>query len=188
MIELHPFTRSDISLLLSWVPSEAFLALWAGPGGLTYPLDEAQVAAQFLPEAEDPRRTYSFKAVDPATGETVGHIQLLNVDRHSGWAVVGRVLIGPPELRCRGLGEAMVRAVVALAFDRLVLRHLRLHVYDFNEPAIACYQRVGFRIDEYVPERVVVGEERWGWFTMTLSAEEWRTASTLQRADPGAGT
>jgi len=132
------------------------------------------VTAQFLPEGEDPARTFAFKAIDPASGATVGHIQLLNVDRTSGWEVVGRVLIGPPYMRGRGLGEAMVRAVVEVAFEQLGLRHLRLHVYDFNEPAIACYQRVGFRIQEHMPDRVVVGGERWGWFTMTLSAEEWR--------------
>jgi ribosomal protein S18 acetylase RimI-like enzyme len=48
----------------------------------------------------------------------------------------------PPEHRGRGLGTTAMAACCALAFDRHP--NLSLYVNDFNAPAIALYERIGF--------------------------------------------
>jgi ribosomal protein S18 acetylase RimI-like enzyme len=53
----------------------------------------------------------------------------------------------PPELRGRGLGTTAMAACCALAFDRHP--NLSLYVNDFNTPAIALYERIGFRREPY---------------------------------------
>jgi ribosomal protein S18 acetylase RimI-like enzyme len=53
----------------------------------------------------------------------------------------------PPELRGRGLGTTAMAACCALAFDRHP--NLCLYVNDFNAPAIALYERIGFRREPY---------------------------------------
>ncbi len=45
-----------------------------------------------------------FAAIDTANGETVGHIQLVSIDRPNRSLTIGRVLVGPSELRGRGVG------------------------------------------------------------------------------------
>jgi uncharacterized protein len=53
----------------------------------------------------------------------------------------------PPELRGRGVGRLAMAACCALAFDRHP--NLSLYVNDFNAPAIALYERIGFRQEPY---------------------------------------
>jgi ribosomal protein S18 acetylase RimI-like enzyme len=53
----------------------------------------------------------------------------------------------PPELRGRGVGTMAMAACCALAFDRHP--NLSLYVNDFNAPAIALYERIGFRQEPY---------------------------------------
>jgi predicted GNAT family acetyltransferase len=53
----------------------------------------------------------------------------------------------PLELRGRGVGTAAMAACCALAFERHP--NLSLYVNDFNTPAIALYERIGFRREPY---------------------------------------
>ena len=53
----------------------------------------------------------------------------------------------PPELRGRGVGKLAMAACCALAFQRHP--NLSLYVNDFNAPAIALYERIGFRREPY---------------------------------------
>jgi ribosomal protein S18 acetylase RimI-like enzyme len=53
----------------------------------------------------------------------------------------------PPHLRGRGVGAAAMTACCALAFERHP--NLSLYVNDFNAPAIALYDRIGFVREPY---------------------------------------
>jgi ribosomal protein S18 acetylase RimI-like enzyme len=53
----------------------------------------------------------------------------------------------PPELRGRGIGTAAMAACCVIAFDRHP--NLSLYVNDFNTPAVALYERIGFRREPY---------------------------------------
>jgi GNAT superfamily N-acetyltransferase len=53
----------------------------------------------------------------------------------------------PPELRGRGLATAGMAACCALAFGQFPI--LSLYVNDFNHPAVALYERLGFRRTPY---------------------------------------
>ena len=53
----------------------------------------------------------------------------------------------PPDLRGRGVGATAMSACCGLAFDRHP--NLSLYVNDFNTPAVAMYERIGFRREPY---------------------------------------
>ena len=53
----------------------------------------------------------------------------------------------PPELRGRGVGTRAMAACCALALERHP--SLSLYVNDFNAPAVALYERIGFRREPY---------------------------------------
>jgi ribosomal protein S18 acetylase RimI-like enzyme len=53
----------------------------------------------------------------------------------------------PPDLRGRGVGGTAMSACCELAFDRHP--NLSLYVNDFNTPAVAMYERIGFRREPY---------------------------------------
>jgi predicted GNAT family acetyltransferase len=53
----------------------------------------------------------------------------------------------PPELRGHGVGTAAMAACCDLALDRHP--NLSLYVNDFNAPAVALYERIGFEREPY---------------------------------------
>ncbi len=172
-IELRPFTRGDIPTLLRWIESPTLLQQWAGPA-LTFPLGAARVE-HLLADAHAPEPgRLVFKAIATPVATMVGSIELANISRQNRSATVSRVLVGPPDLRGRGIGTAMVRAVVRIAFEDLGLHRLGLAIFDWNRPAIAAYERVGFRRDGVVRDVLRVGDGYWSNRLMSLLDHEWQ--------------
>jgi len=60
----------------------------------------------------------------------------------------------PPEARGRGMGTAAMAACCRLAFDRHP--SLSLYVNDFNAPAVALYERLGFHREPYDFQTVIL--------------------------------
>jgi uncharacterized protein len=60
----------------------------------------------------------------------------------------------PPEVRGRGMGTAAMAASCNLAFRRHP--SLSLYVNDFNSPAVALYQRLGFQQEPYDFQTVIL--------------------------------
>lgn len=170
MVELEPFGRQDFQRLIGWIGSAEELMLWAGPI-FHWPLDQAQLAA-YLAAAEgaSPSRRV-FRAVD--AGEAVGHVELNAIERTHRSATLSRVLVRPG-LRGRGTGAAMVRRVLAIAFDEMRLHRVDLFVFDTNAPAIACYEKIGFRHEGRLRDYRRLGDR---WLTsllMSMLEGEWR--------------
>ena len=75
----------------------------------------------------------------------VGQVALYRVDGAAGRAEFGRLLIGDPEASGRGLAREATACLVAEGFSRWGLREIYLEVKGDNAPAIAVYERCGFR-------------------------------------------
>lgn len=164
MIELRPFARWDCERLLEWVDSPDALLQWAGTL-FRWPLDGAQLDA-YARTASDERLI--FTAVDARSDEAVGHVEL-NLEREHARARIARVLVAP-HARGRGVCTAMMRSLVRLAFDELGLHRLELHVFDFNDDAVACYERAGFRTEGHLRETAKASDGYWSAFVMGLLA------------------
>lgn len=74
----------------------------------------------------------------------------------------------------------MMHDVIEIAFGRLQLNRVELSVFDFNLPAIACYERVGFRREG---ARQVYGSPGgyWSEILMSMRAPEWRARDGVAR-------
>ena len=169
---LRPFDRADFPRLLSWIESPDFLYQWAGPF-FTYPLDEAQLDRYLLLATGDPPTRRIFTALDAHGGEAVGHIELSQIDRRHRSASLSRVMVAPGR-RGLGLGRAMVRAALRVAFDELRLHRVELVVFDFNQAAIGCYERAGLIREGVLRDARRVGDEYWSVVQMSILEAEWR--------------
>jgi RimJ/RimL family protein N-acetyltransferase len=171
MVELEAFERSDFDRLIGWIESAEALMQWAGPI-FRWPLDGVQLE-RYLAAAEGtepPRRIY--RAVD--AGEVVGHVELNAIERTHRTATLSRVLVRPG-LRGRGVGAAMVRRVLAVAFDEIGLHRVDLFVFDFNAPAIACYEGLGFRREGRLRDYRRLGDRYLTSLLMSMLEDEWRS-------------
>lgn len=171
-VKLEPFTEADIDQLIAWIPSPQFLAQWTGPA-FDYPLDRAQLTHHLTEARQENPASLVFKAVVPETGAAIGHGELARIDSKNLSAALARILVGPTELRGAGIGEAIVRALLRIAFDDLSLHRVALNVFDFNQSAIRCYQKVGFRLEGVQRAACKVGDEYWNVCAMSILEHEY---------------
>jgi len=173
-ITLREFTRDDIARLIEWVDSGGpdFFVRWAG-AAFEYPLTDAQLEAH-LAEAEGPEATRRiFAAVDEASGEVVGHVELSRIDRKNRSASISRLLVGDPAARGKGLGREIVSAVLDIAFGEMSLHRVDLYVLEFHVAALSMYKALGFKTEGHLVEARRAGGKYWNAYYMAMLQEEW---------------
>ncbi len=147
MIELKPFEKTDFERLISWVDSKELLIQFAG-FVFKYPLTKEQLASYVSDE-----RRHAFKVVNPETNETIGHAEIYLIEPKV--ALLCRILIGNKEYRGKGLGQQIVRQLIAFSFEKLGVEMAELNVFDWNTSAIKCYEKAGFKIN---PDKIRTAE------------------------------
>jgi RimJ/RimL family protein N-acetyltransferase len=170
-VRLEPFAEGDFDRLIAWSPTPEFLLQWAGPA-FTFPLDHPQLEKHLAASRQDPPVSLAFRGVDATSGEVIGHIEMSSIDLRNRSARLGRVLVGPERLRGRGVGQQLVKAALAVAFDELCVHRVELYVFDFNKAAIACYERVGFQHEGTLREARKNGDVYWNLCVMSILEHE----------------
>lgn len=164
---LIPFTAEHFPTLAGWFASEREVVQWGG-SAVRFPLDDDQMRAMTDESAADPPTRLCWMA--QRGQELVGHVQLALDWRH-GNALIGRVAIAPQH-RGQGLAVPMLELVIAKAFSIEGMERVELNVYTWNAPAIATYQRLGFRTEGIRRSATRVGHERWDSAMMSLLRSE----------------
>ncbi|MBM7541000.1 GNAT family N-acetyltransferase [Amphibacillus cookii] len=176
MIRLEYFTKDDFQTLIDWNvnASTSFLYQWTGGAELTYPLTHAQLEAYLKGANKNGATRYIYRVVEQQTGQVIGHLQIAAVDLKQRSARISRVLIGEPRSRGQGYGQQMIRAACEIIFDRWQLHKASLGVFDFNQSALSCYQKVGFQIDGLLRHARKVGDDYWDLYEMSMLEDEWQ--------------
>lgn len=174
MIDLLPFTEADIDRLLPWITSVEDLYRWTA-WSFGFPLTREHLLQHMKESAQNGDRRL-YKAVLSEDGTVFGHIELGAIDRRNGSTRIGRVLIGPA-CRGRGLGVAMMRAAVDLAFREFAMHRVDLWVFDNNPRAIACYEQAGFRHEGICRDWFKVDDGYWNMVIMSVLDYEWAAGS-----------
>jgi len=188
LIKLQPFDESDFQQLIVEIPDARFLLQWAGPK-YTFPLDASQLHDSLVKSIGKKPSFEILKAIKSDTSETVGHIQLMNIDYNSGACVLGRVLIFQ-KFRANGFGKAMTRAAINFAFEGLNLAEVTLKVFDFNTSAISLYKSIGFCDVQFERGARQFQNENWNVITMKLTKDSWlrrNNANTALHRTPNSG-
>lgn len=174
LITLQPFTILDFPRLMQWTPSAEALMQWAGPS-FTFPLELDQAADYMAPASGLGATRRVYRAALSTSGEVVGHVDLSNIDLDHRAASVCRVLV-EPDRRRQGIGRQMMQQVIRVGFNELHLHRLDLRVFDFNAPAIACYEKVGFVQEGVLRDWLRTQDEYWSVVVMSLLETEWHEA------------
>lgn len=172
MVKLLPFSHDDIENIISWVPTEAFLSQWAG-SVFCWPLDRFQLENHILKAEQQRSNHLLFNVMDESEQESVGYIELARIDHANRNATIERVLIGPKQMRNRGIGKQLVEAILTIGFQNLNLHRIDLHVFDFNKPAIKCYEGVGFKREGELRDFRRFGDKYATLCIMSILSEEW---------------
>lgn len=174
-IKLEPFERNDFSRLMNWIKTPEFLLQWAGPI-FTFPLNESQLDIYLKGSQGDPPLRKIYKVTHTGDHRVIGHVELNDIDLRNRTATLCRVLVGEPSLRGKGVGPWMLKKLLEVGFGQFGLHRIDLFVFDFNQAAIRCYEKVGFRKEGHIREARKIGNEYWSLYQMSILDHEWRSS------------
>ena len=97
---------------------------------------------------------YVFAIVNSENDELIGNCGIHNIKYKDRCAIVG-IFIGKEKNRNNGYGAEVLKLLLDYGFNYLNLNNIMLSVMSFNERAIACYKKVGFK---------EIGRRRQGYF------------------------
>ena len=87
---------------------------------------------------------FNFAIVNIENDELIGNCEIMKMDQKDRCAELG-IMIGLEENRNKGYGAEVLKILLDYCFNYLNLNNIHLGVMSFNERAIACYKKVGFK-------------------------------------------
>lgn len=87
---------------------------------------------------------YNFAIVSSVSHELLGNCGINTINHIDRTATVG-IFIGDEENKNKGYGSEALILLLDYGFNILNLHNIKLDVFSFNERAIACYKKVGFK-------------------------------------------
>ncbi|WP_425448830.1 GNAT family N-acetyltransferase [Dethiothermospora halolimnae] len=99
-------------------------------------------------------REKEFLAVMDKDNNLYGHVRLREVN--------GKVVIGlglKPSLCGQGMGKTLMNLLVKECNKRYPDKKIRLQVRSFNERAIKCYKKVGFKVIDIKTQNTKMGKD-----------------------------
>lgn len=140
MFCIVPLEKTDANRIVDWNKGKDadFLTQWAGRG-YRYPLTEEQITERLDSNAGTDYKIYRIRMNE----NIIGTIELMKIDFVKKRATIGRFLIDHAQTG-NGYGTKALGMFVNEVFNEMPLDTLELTVFDFNQPAIRCYQKAGF--------------------------------------------
>src|SRR5438270_11200267 len=141
LVRLRAYEKSDLDNVMLWVNDEE-VTRFLGPH-LAHPVSRT-AEERFLEAAASVSPNDKVFAIETLAGEYIGGIDIRGIDWIERRGEVG-IVIGVKQFWGKGYGEDSMRVLMRLAFEKLGLNRLSLRVLDFNQRAIACYEKCGFK-------------------------------------------
>jgi len=104
----------------------------------------------------------------------IGNVELNKIDLQNGSTTICRVLIGDKNTKGKGYGKEIIKAAIKIGFEELNLHRIDLFVFDFNKPAIKCYESVGFTHEGLLIDCRKIGNEYWSLIQMSILKKEYK--------------
>lgn len=115
---------------------------------------------------------FDFAIEDIETGKYIGGCSTQQVDVKNRNCMVG-IMIGDKDYWGKGYGEDALRVLIKFVFEELNMHKICLGVFDFNERAIKCYEKVGFVEEGRFKEQLFKGGKYVDEIRMAILAKDY---------------
>ena len=155
-------------------------AEWFNDLEVTIPLgDEAYTPTSVTAEQNAIRdilekNRYVFSIVEIEKDQTIGRCMFFNVDAVNGNAMLG-IVIGEKERWDQGYGQEATSLLLDYGFNLLNLNNVMLGTFSFNQRAIRCYEKVGFKLIGRRREARIIAGEKYDLILMDILASEFES-------------
>ncbi len=88
--------------------------------------------------------TINLAIIKKENDELIGNCSLFDIDRINRCCTLG-IFIGEEQNRNKGYGKETINLLLDYGFNYQNMHNINLKVFSFNERAIKCYEKVGFK-------------------------------------------
>ncbi|MCO4293182.1 GNAT family N-acetyltransferase [Solitalea sp. MAHUQ-68] len=159
---LKVFTDNDFDQLKSWITDAEILFQFAG-SEFTFPISKDQLIKYSV---KNPDRKFYMGYLDNGVAYAFGEI----IPQENNSYRLGRLLVGNPNERGKGLGSRFVNELVDECKHCYNASGIDLYVWEGNKAAIKCYQKVGFAFTNDAPFSIFFNRKEFVINKMTLNS------------------
>jgi len=167
-VRLTAMEDGDIPAVAKWFQEEFFLR-HLDAVQIT-PMNEAKVR-KMIEDSQSSSRGVLFAVRTLEGDELVGMVELDGILWNQGG--VGLAVGIAPGQRGQGYGREAMEMLLDYAFSELNMRRVGLTVFEYNEPAIALYEKIGFTREGAAREYLHRDGKTFDLFYYGLLRREW---------------
>ena len=138
-IYLSPINIDDASIYVEWLSNPNISDNLHSTKRVFNEVNEKEFLNKRLSNGD-----HIFSIIRKSDDKLIGNISLNEIDYVDRTATIG-IFIGDSDNHGKGYGSDALRAILNYGFGVLNLYNIDLKVFDFNERAINCYKKVGFK-------------------------------------------
>ena len=141
-VRLRAMDNSDLMKLQEY--SNDFRIMRSASGGILYPSTVDDAARSMQKNTSFTSGEYQF-AVEAKTNRIlIGQCGFIHVNWKNRTGEIA-ILIGEKDYQNKGYGTDAVQVLCSFGFNEMNLRKIKATVFDFNTPALRCYEKCGVR-------------------------------------------
>ena len=174
-VRLTALTQNDLPTVAKWYQNSEFLRLFDVLPA--YPKTETALA-QWLDDTDKATDAFLFAIRTLDSDTLIGYVELdgiLWTHRVGGVSIA----IGKAKHRGQGYGYEAMQLVLQFAFDELNLHRVQLTVFNYNERAIALYEKLGLRREGVHREHLQRDGKRYDMYLYGLLRSEWEDRNSI---------
>ncbi len=139
-VYLRPYEKGDVDSILNYMNDDD-VRRFLMPG-IPFPYSKAE-EEEWLESQKKVSECKNFAVIDKESGEYLGGCGINTLDWKNNLCYIG-IFLGKPHWS-KGYGYDAMKILCDFVFDQMNLRKILLNVYSFNERAIGCYKKIGFK-------------------------------------------
>lgn len=137
-IYLSPRRIEDAEKFAEWM-NDFQVTDYTGRSGQIMSLEGER---KYLEENSNPEATFSIITLEE--DKLIGTVGLERIDHLHRTATLG-IFIGDKDYLSKGYGTEAIRLLLDYGFNYMNLHSIKLTVFAFNERALRCYKKCGFK-------------------------------------------
>ncbi|KLE15938.1 GNAT family protein [Clostridium sp. C8] len=142
LVKLRAYKEEDIEKATVYINDEEVKKLMDST--IPFPMTKWQEEEWVRSRKANTDFTYDFAIEDLKTGKYIGGCSINECDVKNRTCVVG-IMIGDKEYWGKGYGSDALKVLIKFIFEEVNMNKIKLNVFSFNNRAIACYKKVGFK-------------------------------------------
>lgn len=137
-IYLSPRNSEDVEKFTEWL-NDFETTDYTGRSAIVTTLEGER---KYLEENSNPEATFVIVTLED--DKMIGTVSLEHIDWINRTATLG-IFIGDKEFRSKGYGTESIRLILEYGFKYMNLYNIKLDLMEFNERALKCYEKCGFK-------------------------------------------